>query len=148
MDTTKLICESAPNDENSKGSILNCARMNKCHTRIRYDGLLSQTEKVVSCHQCKNSSQIPFVAVKAGSPFAGIEGLKRYNVNQTNAQPYNKLAGGYSNFCMEPINTNFNIAAQNWTFPTNCAIGALNVDQIPDSSSSTQTTLNLVDATK
>jgi hypothetical protein len=42
--------------------------------------------------------------------------------------------------------TSFKIDPIKWTFPTNCALGLLNVDSVADSSSSTKTTL--IDRTK
>lgn len=65
--------------------------------------------------------------------------MREYNVEGAFVnKTYNDFKGGRSVFCANPDKTSFNITDPNkWNFPENCAIGVLNVDSLPDASSST-----------
>lgn len=55
----------------------------------------------------------------------------------TGGKTYRDNEGGKAVFCAEPVSTSFKIDQANWNFPQNCALGLLNVDSVPNSSSST-----------
>lgn len=56
----------------------------------------------------------------------------------TGGKTYKDNDGEKAMFCAEPTATTFKIDSILWSFPQNCALGVLNVDQNPDSSNSTK----------
>lgn len=148
LSSDKLSCLPAPNQTETKGHIFSCKEMEECHHEVSYTGLSSNLEILLSCHKCKQISQIPFVSISGSASYSGITSLKEYNVEgDFTASTFRDFKGGKSVFCAEPSKESFNITDSNkWAFPSNCAVGVLNVDSLPDASDSA--TLTNVDRTK
>lgn len=116
--------------------------MEECNTEVNYAGLDVTISSMVSCHECKLPNQIPFLAVSGDTTYFTINNLKAYNltINAPFSTIYAGGEGGRSVFCAEAVYGTFDIASNDWAFPTNCAIGILNVDSVADATSSASTT--------
>ena len=132
LDIDNNTCEPAITTT-KRGSILNCAPMQTCNVEVKFDGLHPHLESVVSCHQCRDPTQIPFVAIAGDQSFTKIEGIGKYGINSSDE--YKDLDGGKSVFCEVPNFAKFGHAdTLNFNFPDFCAIGVMNVNSAKDSS--------------
>lgn len=113
--------------------------MEECIEDMRYEGLHPHLEQIFSCHKCKKQNEIPFAAVGGGSSFTKITEINAWGLSDfSNGKTYKDNKGGRGVFCSTATASAFKIDPSKWTFPTNCALGLLNVDAQPDASNSTK----------
>ena len=104
----------------------------------KYEGLDAHLSSIVSCHKCKDPTRIPFVSVNLDKlEDDKITSISHYTLENVSANEfYSKGVTGFSTDCLEPINTTFNIDANKFNFPDNCAIGVIKANSVPDSTDS------------
>jgi len=118
------------------GFLAACSRIDNC-LADRLDGLDLSVSAFASCHKCAETSKIPFVAVKAGSPYSKISGLSSFNWTISgDAKTFDSGKYGWSVNCLEVNAKSFNISVSAFSFPENCGLGVLNVNSRPDASHS------------
>lgn len=117
----------------NKGYIHTCRDMPTCNTGVFYEGLEADLTSYFSCHACKKTDEIPFVAVRTDDAENRIESLNEYGFNSLTTDPLQKGTGGQAVQCLKPANTNFNIAlSANFVFPSNCGLGLIKVNYAPN----------------
>lgn len=123
------------------GSIFACRAMTDCSATY-YEGLPSYVGAIASCHVCTDNTKIPFIAVRAGLSYTEITGLNEYGLSVPNVltDAFDKGSGDKAVQCLQPVNSSFGIAAAKFNFPSNCALGIINTNAVPDATDSNITT--------
>ena len=134
------------NGSGEEGFIEHCVRDINCKTDY-YEGVPLNFSKLVSCHACDHTHNIPFIGVSAGSTLTYEFRLKPYKIQDGS---WTAETGDNAVQCLGPYRGVFYISPDedNFSFPDNCGIGAINVDSEKNAASSTTSQLNGGDKTK
>ena len=135
--TCRSILFSSPYNPLNKSYLHSCTAMTTCVQTTFYEGLSPKLSRFVSCHSCANTGQIPFLYGRGGSPFTHVQGLGAFGLNVSGTQRLSDLFGDTSMKCLSPTAASLNIDAAKFSFPANCGLGFVNVNSLPDSSTST-----------
>ena len=130
LSADRLSCKGSPLVDRTTllGSIQSCKPIEECERHHRLEGLSTPLETVLSCHVCKRTNEIPFVALAAGeggqTDFRSLRGIRAFKIEKPNSRTIRN-----STFCIEPTAANFNMSSEQWEdLPANCGIGAINTD--------------------
>lgn len=102
----------------------NCEVNSDC-SDATYAGLSAEISSLYSCHVCNDSSRIPFIGIRGGidTSSLSLEGLQQFIFNNSNDP--DSESDGYSSECFR-LTYIASIVSEDFNFPPNCALGAIN----------------------
>lgn len=133
------------NSESNTGYIDTCYRDTHC-TSTYNEGIPLAYTKLLSCHFCQDTKQIPFIGVSAGSTLTYQPKIVAYKIEEYS---WLNSTGDTAVQCLSPFfNAFFINASSKFNFPDFCGVGALNVNSARDASSSSTNLISGGDKTK
>ena len=112
-----------------KGFLYSCIQQEQCDREVFYDGLPTQLNALLSCHQCLDPTQVPTLAVKTGANWNDIQGILSFGIST--GATYHDDTGGINVQCKTADNTSFGIADPLlFVLPDNCGLFLLDTQGI------------------
>ena len=112
------------------GLISECIKMEKCSEK-KILNLHPIFQKITSCYKCKETNEIPFLAINFDENF-NIKTYSQYNLSSSDWNDINILPKKNTIHCLEQNSLNFGYNSSNenlFQFPLNCGLGIINLSQ-------------------
>ena len=130
----------------NKGYIQKCSQMEECEGTTEQEGLPLAISTLLSCHQCKDASKIPFlsVSVDTAERAFNIVSLQEYHfADALSDGMFHTGKGGKAVECLQPQASTFGLLTSEFAFPSNCGVGLILANQKNLSNHSTEPTLQV-----